>query len=114
MIDAAYRERIERDTDNLHTLTYDHTNPIVAGQRYVFVYPDFGTPDGYPDYTAHRFHEVEVVREIDPEEYDSDPNGDGQGEKMYHVIAKDGWTGSVWQSELFPLTLDAYIAVSGG
>jgi len=60
-----------------------------------FTYPNFGKPDGYPDYTAHSGQTVEVIREgIEGEDYDN------EGEKMYLVRADDGWLGWVWESEL--------------
>jgi len=59
-----------------------------------FTYPNYGTPDGYPEYTKHSGEIVEIVRELATTEYDF------QGEKMFQIKAKDGWVGSAWRSEL--------------
>lgn len=62
----------------------------------IFDYPkEFVT---LPDYSAHRGHEVEIVRElIDGDEYDGPKTG---LERMYEIRAKDGWVGHAWESEL--------------
>lgn len=58
----------------------------------VFNYPNFGTPDGYPDYTAHRGQTVNVVEQLPPEIDDLEP--------LFLIQAQDGWTGNAWESEL--------------
>ncbi len=64
----------------------------------LFTYPNYGTPDGYPDYTAHSGQIVTIVRElVKTVEYDFDPDSN---DLMFEVKADDGWTGSVWASEL--------------
>lgn len=76
---------------------------IEIGKRYVFNYPDFGTPCGYPDYAAHSGSTVWVVRRLaegveyeDPSKTDADAAPDA----MFEVRAEDGWTGHAWESEL--------------
>ena len=64
------------------------------GEQYKFNYPYFGTPDCYPDHTAHRYETVTVI-EISPNESAEECN-----EYMYVVEAKDGWRGFVWATEL--------------
>lgn len=62
----------------------------------LFVYSNFGTPDIYPDYTAHSGQVVEVVRDVSEELYPDEEYND----KMFLVRAADGWEGYVWESEL--------------
>lgn len=45
------------------------THPFV-GTRRIFTYPDYGTPDGYPELTAHTGQIVTVLRELTDEECD--------------------------------------------
>jgi hypothetical protein len=45
-------------------------------------------------YTDHAGQIVIVIRELQKDEYDY------QGEKMYLIRAKDGWTGEAFESEL--------------
>ena len=59
-----------------------------------FNYPDFGTPDGFPEYTAHSGQEVEVIRQL------TDDEADPEVQPMYEIRATDGWTGHVDGSEL--------------
>lgn len=88
----SYRKKIEAETDGFHK--FGGRN-VRVGERRVFVYPHWGTPDAHPDYTAHRFHVV-TVESLDHE-------ASNEGEPMFRVRAEDGWTGSAWASELFPL-----------
>lgn len=97
-MDAAYQQRIEQDTKGF---TYFAGRTVEVGKRYVFVYPDFGTPVGLPDHLAHRFAEVEVVEDYTEREQSEEP--------VFHVRADDGWEGAAFESELFPLTLDEYL-----
>lgn len=62
---------------------------IVIGKSYLLVYPDYGTPDGFPEYTAHS---GDIVTVIAREETESGP--------LFAVRAKDGWIGEVWEEEL--------------
>lgn len=74
---------------------------IEIGKQYVFNYPSHLV--AYPDYTDHAGQVVGVVRE--PEEgleYD-DPGIVLEGwasDKMFEVMAPDGWEGRAWASEL--------------
>lgn len=68
---------------------------IEIGKWYSFLYPDYGTPDSHPDYTAHRGSSVKVLREL------TDKEVDPINRPMYEVQAKDGWKGSVNAFELF-------------
>lgn len=60
----------------------------------LFIYPDFGTPDCYPDYTAHSGQLVEVGAEVEHECETDD--------RLFEVYAPDGWRGHAWASELRP------------
>jgi hypothetical protein len=64
----------------------------------------FGTPTGYPDYLAHRFHEVVVVERTREREGMNDPDDQEPVYAEYKVRADDGWEGIVIEHELFPLT----------
>lgn len=68
--------------------------PIKPGTIKRFVYPNFGTPDSYPNYTAHSKQRVEVLRSMAADEAAIDI------EPMYEVRAADGWVGHAWASEL--------------
>lgn len=70
---------------------FDGGTEIEKSGQYVFVYPDFGSPDGYPEHTAHRFHVVTVIRATE-----------GDSGAGYVVRASDGWSGEVDEAELFP------------
>ena len=65
-----------------------------------FDYPNFGTPDGHPDYTAHNGQNVEVVRQLNDDECDP------ECQPMYLIRASDGWEGHADRSELTPLPAD--------
>jgi hypothetical protein len=95
--DTKYRANVEVETKGFHV--FSERRPKI-GERRVFIYPDWGTPTGYPEYLAHRFHVVEVTEKL-PWDHDE------QGEDMFKVKAADGWTGDAWASELFPLPRDA-------
>jgi len=63
-----------------------------------FLYPNYGDPDQHPDYSAHSGQVVTIIRPLkDRVEYDY------EGDKMFEVIADDGWKGHVWESELHTL-----------
>jgi hypothetical protein len=63
--------------------------------KWRFIYPDYGTPDCCPDYTAHSGQFVEIIRrKKSPEEYE------WLGDAQFVVRAEDGWHGDVWHSEL--------------
>lgn len=59
--------------------------------KYRFTYPNYGTPDGYPDYTAHSGQVVTIIRKLTPEESDN---------VMYEIEAEDGWRGHADAYEL--------------
>lgn len=88
--DPKYREHVERATQGFNV--FDVTRKPKIGERRVFVYGAYSEPS---EYIAHRFHVVTIIKET--EEYDY------QGERMFDVQADDGWEGSAWASELFPL-----------
>lgn len=67
---------------------------IEIGKRYLFNYPNFGTPDSFPDYTAHRGADVTVTRQL------SDAECDPECQPMFEVRADDRWTGHADASEL--------------
>lgn len=61
-----------------------------------FTYPDYGTPNTRPEYTAHSGQEVFVVRQL------TDDECDPECQPMYLIRASDGWEGHVDESELDP------------
>lgn len=61
------------------------------GGKYRFTYPNYGTPDSYPEYTAHSGQVVTVIRKLTPKESDN---------IMYEVQAEDGWKGHIFSDEL--------------
>lgn len=65
---------------------------IEIGKTYLFNYPNFGTPDGLPEYTEHSGQHVVVSGRTETE------NG-----PLYHVVAGDGWKGDVWAEELIEI-----------
>lgn len=64
------------------------------GNYYVFRYPDYGTPDGLPEYTAHRGQCVRIVRQLTNQECDP------ECQPMWLIEAEDGWQGNAHSSEL--------------
>lgn len=74
----------------------ENTSPIHIGMTYKFVYPNYGTPDSHPDYTAHSGCVVTVERQLTDKECDPE-NG-----PAYWVHAADGWCGNAHASELHP------------
>jgi hypothetical protein len=66
----------------------------IVGKKATFRYPDYGTPDSHPDYTAHSGQVVEIERQLSPEEVDAECG------PMFRIRAKDGWTGDVNRDEL--------------
>ena len=64
------------------------------GECYRFVYPDYGTPDTYPDYTAHSGQNVIVQRCLTNKECDP------ECQPMFEIKADDGWVGTAHEIEL--------------
>lgn len=64
---------------------------IQKGTHRVFTYPSYGTPDGYPQYTAHSGQIVTVLRRLSESESDHE---------MYEIEADDGWRGHAHRDEL--------------
>ena len=64
------------------------------GDKYRFTYPNYGTPDTHPDYTAHSGQVVTIERQLTNAECDP------ECQPMFKVVAADGWTGSAHASEL--------------
>jgi len=62
--------------------------------RKLFTYPNYGTPDGYPEHTAHSGQVVTVFEQLTNE------GCDPECEPMYRIKADDGWEGTVNESEL--------------
>ncbi len=60
----------------------------------IFTYPNYGTPDTHPDYTAHSGQTVEILRQLTDEECDP------ECQPMYFIRADDGWEGHAHVSEL--------------
>lgn len=94
-ISPEYQHRLRKDTQNFTVLR--GVSRVRVGRRYTFVYPDFGTPVGYPDYVAHRFHIVTVVKQM--QRHDARL----EREAAFLVRAADGWEGTAFQSELYPI-----------
>lgn len=65
----------------------------MIGTRQRFHYPNFGTPDTLPEYTAHSGQMVTVIALV-PEHLNE------TGEPLFSVQADDGWRGTAFQSEL--------------
>lgn len=59
--------------------------------KYRFTYPNYGTPNGYLDYTEHSGQIVTIIRKLSKEESDN---------IMYEIKAKDGWKGHADAGEL--------------
>lgn len=64
-----------------------------VGGNFRFNYPNFGTPDGFPDHTAHSGQIVKVIRRLSKEECEN-------RQPMYEIQASDGWKGHAWKEEL--------------
>ena len=64
------------------------------GKIYRFTYPNYGTPDTHPDYTAHSGQRVKIIRQLTNAECDP------ECQPTYRVKAKDGWIGTAHASEL--------------
>jgi hypothetical protein len=94
LVKQEYQDEIRERTQGL--AVFDEEIEPEVGKEYVLAYPDFGTPDGNPDYTAHRFQVVKVLRPTNSDERDEEL---GPG---FVVQAKDGWQGQVEPSELYP------------
>ena len=67
---------------------------IDIGQMYLFTYPNFGKPDGFPEYTAHSGEVVTVLRQLGADECDYEAGS------MFEVAASDGWKGHAHSDEL--------------
>ena len=65
-----------------------------VGGVYRFKYPNYGTPNGLPDYTLHSGQRVTVIRQL------TDKECDPECQPMYHIVASDGWKGVANGSEL--------------
>lgn len=83
-------------------------SPIKVGQRYKFAYPvEFVSLD---DYSNHRGQIVSVLRPTRADEADVlwDQVDASEAEqivdRMFVVVAPDGWEGQAWESELEELT----------
>lgn len=61
------------------------------GETVRFHYPNFGTPEGYPELRAHSGQMVTVVEEVWDNETD---------ERLFKVIALDGGEFQAFESEL--------------
>lgn len=107
MMNEAFRERVRRETSDFHSFAGGDT-PVEIGSNRVFVYPDFGTPDGLPDHTAHRFHVVRVMRRLGPDEIDEEVGA------QFEVTADDGWRGQAAEEELFSFVPEADLALPEG
>lgn len=64
------------------------------GSFHHFTYPDYGTPDGYPDHTAHSGQTVRIIRPLNRDECDED------SWPTYQIRARDGWIGTACHEEL--------------
>ena len=64
------------------------------GGTYRFTYPNYGTPNSHPDYTAHSGQKVRVLRQL------TDKECNPECQPMWRIRASDGWIGSANSSEL--------------
>ena len=64
------------------------------GGTYRFTYPNYGTPNSHPDYTAHSGQKVRVLRQL------TDKECSPECQPMWRVVAADGWIGTACSSEL--------------
>lgn len=71
-----------------------------------FTYPDYGTPDGYPDHTAHSGHACTVIRELGDDERDPEVG------RMFIVGFADGAELCVHAEELSEVPPEAEDAVA--
>ena len=67
----------------------------VIGRKAKFVYPNFGTPNGYPNYIKHSGQIVTIVSKLSRKVVDEDLVGE-----MFTIQAEDGWIGTAYRSEL--------------
>lgn len=63
-----------------------------TGKQYRFIYPNYGTPSGYPEHVSHSGQTVTV-----------EEKGVADWQGLYRVTAPDGWSGWVRDDELNPL-----------
>jgi hypothetical protein len=61
------------------------------GRSFIFRYPHFGSPDLFPEHSAHRDQIVTVIGEVTSRDDD---------ERRFNVRAADGWIGEACESEL--------------
>ncbi len=64
------------------------------GAKYRFTYPNYGTPDTHPDYTAHSGQAVVIERQL------TDKECAPECQPTFRVRADDGWIGSAHATEL--------------
>lgn len=77
----------------------NETKTITIGGRYLFLYPNYGTPDSHPDYTAHSGQAVTVESQLTDKECDPECG------PAFWVKAGDGWRGNAHVSELEELKI---------
>jgi len=65
----------------------------LIGKKAVFKYPDYGTPDGFPQHTAHSGQTVTIINVLPTEDQEN-------AGRLFEVEARDGWVGDVWRDEL--------------
>jgi hypothetical protein len=70
----------------------------IIGTQQKFTYPNFESPDSYPEYTAHSGQIVTVMDKLAPPEVDEEVN-------IYTIKAEDGWEGQAHLDELTELNL---------
>ena len=68
--------------------------------RYLFTYPDYGTPVGYPDHVAHSGQQCEIVRELGDDECDAEVG------PMYVARFADGVEMTVRCDEMAPIVTE--------
>jgi hypothetical protein len=67
----------------------------LVGRKAIFKYPDYGTPNMYPEHTAHSGQTVEITGVVP--ECELEPKDEG---RMFLIRAADGWEGAAWRDEL--------------
>jgi hypothetical protein len=65
---------------------------------YTFTYPDYGTPNGFPELTAHSGQTCTIVRELGDDERDPEVG------RMFIVRFPDGTEGTANEDELVAVT----------
>lgn len=72
---------------------------IKIGDKVQFTYPNFAQSidgEGYPEYAMHS-GQIVTIASVDEAAF---TDGDGNACRGFHVIADDGWEGTVWPGEL--------------